>query len=106
MRTTGHVNGTLRVQECPSSFLNECASGFSQLCWVFPVANEQTRTALFLNLHDLFAEGGLRDPESFSGSREIQLIGQNHSCIEMTKFNLRKDHAKHKGIKPLDSSRR
>jgi hypothetical protein len=51
---------------------------------------------MLLNLHDLFAEGGLRDPESFSGSREIQLIGQNHGCIEMTKFNLRKEHAEQK----------
>ena len=96
MRTTAHVNGAFRVQECPSSFLNECASGFCQLCWVFPVANEQTETALLLNLHDLFAEGGLRDPESFSGSREIKLIGQKHSCIEVTKFNLRKERAEHK----------
>jgi hypothetical protein len=98
VRTTAHVNGTFRVEECPSSFLNECASGFCQLCWVFPVANEQTETALLLDLHDLFAESRLRDPESFSGSREIQFIGQNHSCIEMAKFNLRKEHAEHKKV--------
>ena len=62
----------------------------------FSVANERTEPALLLKLHDLFAEGGLRDPESLSGSREIQLIGQNHSCIEVTKFNLRKERAEHK----------
>jgi len=49
-----------------------------------------TETILLLKLHDLSAKGGFRNPESMSGSREIQLIGQNHSCIEMTKFKLRK----------------
>jgi hypothetical protein len=71
MRSSGHTHGTLGVQECPSSFMNEGASGFCQLRRVFSVANEQTETVLLLKLHDLFAQGGLRDPESVSGSREI-----------------------------------
>jgi hypothetical protein len=89
VRTTGHVGRTFGVQKCPSSFLNEGAPSFCQLWWFFSVANEQTETTLLLKLHDLFAQGGLRDPESLSGSREIQLICQNHSCIEMTKFSTR-----------------
>jgi hypothetical protein len=77
MRSTGDTDGTLRVQECPSSFLNKGASGFRQLRWALSVPNEQPETVVFFKLHDLLAEGGLRDPQSLSGSREIQLIGQN-----------------------------
>lgn len=49
---------------------------------------------LFFELGDLFAERKLRYMQSVRSTREVQLFGQNHDCVQVTYFNVREHCSK------------
>ena len=42
---------------------------------------------LFFDVSDLFAERRLGDMQSVRGAREVQLLGQDNDCMQVTHFN-------------------
>jgi hypothetical protein len=48
----------------------------------------------FFELGDLFAERKLRYMQSVRSTREVQLFGQNHDCVQVSYFNVREHCSK------------
>jgi len=82
------MDGSICVQECRSSFLNESPSSLGQFGSSFSVTVEQLESVLFLKLRNLPTQCRLGDAQAVRGTREIQLFGQNHDRVQMTNIDM------------------
>ena len=51
------------------------------------LAREQMKSMMFFDLIDLFAERRLSDVQPFGSPSEIQLLGQDKDCLQVTYFD-------------------
>ena len=46
------------------------------------------KSMVFFDLSDLFAERRLGDVQSVGSPREVQFLGQDNDCVQVTHFNV------------------
>jgi hypothetical protein len=88
MGGTGKMNSPLHVRERRASLFDEDTSSVSEFDNSFLVASEQMKSKLFFDLSDLLAERRLADAQSLRSVREVEFLGQNNDCVQVTHFNV------------------
>ena len=88
MGDTSKMNGPLHMRERRASLFDEDTSSVSEFDNPFLVASEQTKSKLFFDLSDLLAERRLADAQSLRSVREVEFLGQNNDCAQVTHFNI------------------
>jgi hypothetical protein len=78
------------VKECRACFFHEGATGIRKLHDAALFPNKKAYLVLVFKLGDLFAEGRLGDAQDMSGSREVQLFGENNDRLQVTSLDVGK----------------
>ena len=90
MGGTGQVDRAFRVEEGGACFFHEGAPCIGEVNDPAFLTDKKAYLALVFQFVNLFAERGLADAQDMSGSREVQLFGENNDRLQVTALDVGK----------------
>jgi hypothetical protein len=85
---TPELNSPVDVQERRTSLFDEETAYLCEFHIPFVFAREQMKSVVFFDLGNLFAECRLGDVQSVGSPCEVQFLGQDIDCVQMTDIEL------------------